>query len=294
MTTYLQPGENAVTSSAEGITLARYSIFSTEVVLAVSGQSPRTPFADIAARLRDYERRFSRFAENNELAALNHGAGSWVPISAEMRRILLQALAVAVHSRGLVNIAVTPALLRAGYTRGWPAQWTPNDGAAPRPVPALTEILDVRDDSARLQPGHCVDFGGIAKGMWADEVVDLLGQNAAASLGGDVSIRGAGPDGEGWPVGLPSGRTVVVRDGGVATSGVTRRRSGSSHHVIDPRTGRPAQPAYQEVSVIGTSATTAEWVATAVLIGGAEADQLLQRADVVECFTSAATAEDGG
>jgi len=87
---------------------------------------------------------------------------------------------------------------------------------------------------------------------------------------------------------------VVVRDGGVATSGTSRRRSGAAHHVIDPRTGRPSRSGLTEVSVLAGSATVAEWVATALLVGGPAETGLLDRDDALEWFPRGPDAAEGG
>lgn len=255
-------------------------VFGCDVELASVG-APRTPFAEVEHHLRRLESRFSRFVAGNELALLTAAAGRWRSISAEMERLLTHALRVAVASHGLVNIAVTPAVRRAGYVASWPAPWAPSaEPAGAGAVPPLTEVLELRHRQARLRPGCAVDFGAIAKGLWADDVVMLLGEDAAASLGGDVAAHGGGPEGAGWPIGLPGGRTLLVTDGGVATSGTTKRSQGGAHHVIDPRTGRPSRSGIAEVSVLASCATTAEWVATALLIDEDDPAGLLARADV--------------
>src|SRR5258708_16920109 len=114
----------------------------------------------------------------------------------------------------------------------------------------LPDVWGVGAGGARLEPGAGIDLGGIAKGWMAGRLVDLLGANALANLGGDLSARGMGPAGDGWPVGL-GGATVLLRDQGAATSSVRRRRwSVEHHHLIDPRTGLPAQTGLEEVSVV--------------------------------------------
>lgn len=262
----------------------RCRVFGCEVVLATIGR-PGTPFGRIENRLRDLEQRFSRFVAGNELAALNASSGSWVDLSAEMERLLTHALRIAVDSRGLVNIAVTGALRRAGYVRSWPGTWHSAASQQPSPVvPTLTEVLELRPGQARLAPGACVDFGALAKGVWADDIVTRLGDDATAGLGGDVAARGPGPIGRGWPVGLPDGRTLLLRDGGVATSGTSKRARGTAHHVIDPRTGLPSRSGLREATVVAACATTAEWMATAVLVAGVPAEQLGLGADGIASF----------
>jgi len=260
-------------------------VFNSRIVLTTVGE-PSVSFVAVEEWLGQLEQRFSRFREGNELAELNASEGSWVDVSPELARLLEHSLRVFVATSGLVNIAVTRALRRAGYRESWPRPWTP-DAAGPEdgPLRPLTEVLEVDRRRARLQPGVCVDFGAIAKGLWADDVVERLGTNAAASLGGDVSARGAGPEGSGWPLAIPTGRTLLVRDGGVATSGVTKRRSGTAHHVIDPRTGRPAQVSTATTTVLARSASSAEWLATALLIEPG-APGLLDHPDLLSTFTT--------
>jgi FAD:protein FMN transferase len=255
----------------------RCTVFTAECTFVVPADVT-VDLAPMERTLRDYEQRFSRFIDDNELARLHRDTGSWVDVSAELEQLLAHALHVAVQSSGLVNIAVSTAVRGAGYIAPWPAKWSP-PAATPEPVAPLTEVLQVGRRRARLAPGARLDLGALAKGCWADELVDRLGSNAAVSLGGDVSARGPGPRGDGWPIGLPHGRTVLLRDGGVATSGTSRRRSGQSHHIIDPRTGAPCTSSVTQATVLARNAATAEWVATAVVVSG-ETHTWLTRDDV--------------
>ncbi|WP_158632534.1 FAD:protein FMN transferase [Verrucosispora sp. FIM060022] len=258
-------------------------MFTCQVTLASYGP-PVTPFTEVQRRLHALDRRFSRFRPDSELSTLNAAAGHWHPVSDPLHAMLRHALTVASASTGLVNIAVLPQLLAAGYRRSW-ATGTPRPTptpVAPTPVAPLADILELRGHTARLAPGHSVDIGALAKGAWADDIVTWLGPNSAASIGGDVACRGPGPDGDGWPVELPHGETLHVRDGGVATSGTGKRRWGTdAHHLIDPRTGRPATSEITQATVHAATGATADWVASAAVIGGqAAADHLTHRADV--------------
>jgi thiamine biosynthesis lipoprotein len=71
--------------------------------------------------------------------------------------------------------------------------------------------------------------------------------------------------------------TVLLRGQAAATSGTWRRRWAdpvtgvSLHHIIDPRTGRPASSNLLEVSVVASSGVLAETLAKTALLLGAQA-----------------------
>ncbi len=205
--------------------------------------------------------RLTRFSSDSELSRLNANAGRWRPVSVELESVLRVALRAYAMSGGLVNGAVLPSLLSAGYTR--PLAQGPGvatlDGA--RPLPPLPDALEVRDGEARVARGAGIDLGGIAKGWMADRLAENLGPNCVVNLGGDLRAHGA------WPIGF-GGATVMLRDQGAATSSVLRRRWGDMHHLIDPRTGLPARTGLDEVSVVAATGFEAEVVAkTALLLG---------------------------
>jgi thiamine biosynthesis lipoprotein len=212
--------------------------------------------------------RLTRFSPDSELSRFNASPGMWTQISPELESLLGESLHAFDTSSGLVNVAVLPSLQAAGYTRPMSEGRPIATELRARPLPPLPDVLAVRPGAARLEPGAGIDLGGIVKGWMADRLLDSLGQNALANLGGDLSAGGGGPAGDGWPVGL-GGATVVLRDQGAATSSVRRRRwSVEHHHLIDPRTGLPAQTGLEEVSVVAANGVEAEVVAkTALLVG---------------------------
>lgn len=232
------------------------------------------------ARMHD---RLTRFDPASELSRFNRSGGGWIPVSPELEALLRVALAAYEDSGGLVHAGILPALLAAGYTRDLAAGPTPRT-ALQVVVPPLPELLAVRRGEARLAPGGAVDLGGLAKGWLADRAIERIGTNALANLAGDLAAIGdgpdgaAGPEGPGWPVGF-GGTTVLLRDGGAATSGTAGRRWGEGlHHLIDPRTGAPADSDLVEVSVLAATATEAEVLAkTALLLGSIDGAALLDR-----------------
>src|SRR2546426_10498612 len=167
--------------------------------------------------------RLTRFSEASELSRQNRGGGEWVAISDEVAEILHAALRANAMSAGLVNVAVLPAMLAVGYTR--PLVEGPGVATLKglRPLLPLPDVLELRDGEARVQAGCGVDLGGIAKEWMADWLSETLGPNVVVNLGGDLRARGAGPRGDGWPVGL-GGATLLLRNQGAAPSRVQPRR----------------------------------------------------------------------
>jgi thiamine biosynthesis lipoprotein len=230
--------------------------------------------------------RLTRFSPTSELSRFNASAGRWVDISTLLESLLRECVRAHDLSGGLVNAAVLPALLAAGYTRTFSEG--PTATTASVVPPALPEVLEMRSGSARLRRGASIDLGGVAKGWLADRLAADIGPNSLVNLCGDLFAAGAGESGDGWPVGL-GGKTVLLLDMGAATSGTRKRSWGADlHHLIDPRTGLPARTDLVEASVIARSGADAEILAkTALLLGSAKAAAFLAAHDALGWWLSA-------
>jgi len=236
------------------------------------------------ALVLDADARLTRFVRDSELSQLNSANGRPMPASPLLYGMLEAGLHAYEASGGLVNIAVLPALCAAGYDRPFRLGLSEPSTLTPPATPALPDILwlDPATRTVALAPGAALDLGGIAKGALADLLIAELGQDAVCNLGGDLRVRGSGPSGDGWHVGLCDGSVVALTNGGIATSGTTRRRWGKGmHHLVDPRTGLPVYTDLTEVSVVADTAMKAEiYAKTAVLMGSAHGLPFLsQRAD---------------
>jgi thiamine biosynthesis lipoprotein len=101
-----------------------------------------------------------------------------------------------------------------------------------------------------------------------DAAAALLQGEGFVSAGGDVAVRG------GAVAELPGGRSLLLRSGGMATSGSTTRRwlrgGKPQHHLIDPRTGRPSDSCWAEVSVAAGSCSAADIAAKAAFLLSAD------------------------
>jgi FAD:protein FMN transferase len=246
----------------------RFTAMGTSCALfAVAVDSGR--LAEGESWVRHTAARLTRFTPHSELARLNGAAGRWVDVGPDLEELLRESLRAFELSAGLVNVAVLPSMLAIGYTRPMTEGPTEARLAGASPLPPLPHVLSLRRGRARLESGCGIDLGGVAKGWMADRLRERLGPNVLANLGGDLSAGGAGPDGDGWPVGIAgAGVTVTLRDQGAATSSVLRRRWNGLHHLIDPRTGLPAQSGLDVVSVIASDGFGAEVIAKTALLSG--------------------------
>lgn len=233
-----------------------------------------------------WEANLSRFRPASELSFLNDHAGQWVRVSKDVCQVLERALDAARLTGGLVNPLILPALEAAGYDHTFEA-----DHFEPGPARPVGPAPDWRDIA--LDPGHSLvwipagtrlDLGGIAKGWAAQQAAERLAEVGACLVdaGGDMVGRGT-PDPDkhaGWAVALagPQGEAggsadlIMLTDAAVATSGIDYRRWQRNgqvlHHVIDPRTGQPAQTDVLSATVVAADAVHAEAWAKAALIDG--------------------------
>jgi thiamine biosynthesis lipoprotein len=248
-------------------------------VIVVGG---RPGLAERAARrIARLEALWSRFRPDSDVSRLNARAGSRVPVAPETSELVGRALDGWRITEGAFDPTVLGAVIRAGYDRTFariPADARPGTSGARTDAAGIEAGLGW----VRLPAWSGFDPGGIGKGLAADIVADELMDAGAAgacvNLGGDVRVAGEGPDGP-WTVSIehPASPAPVVllglAGGAVATSTTLRRRwrvgGEERHHLIDPRSDRPAREGTQLATVVAGRAWTAEVLAKAVLLSDA-------------------------
>ena len=216
---------------------------------------------------RSWERTFSRFVPNSELNHVNASEQPFLGVTPLFARALSEALGAAARTNGLVDPTLGGALVAAGYDRDF-AALTDDPRAAGLPVSGSWQSLRLAGTLLFRLPGTIIDLNGVVKSMAVDAALELVRGEGFVSAGGDVAARGQ------VVVGLPGGGALALRDGGIATSGSTRRRwrrgGEAQHHLIDPRTGRPAASRWAEVTVAGPSCLHADVSAKAAFLLSAD------------------------
>ena len=210
----------------------------------------------VRALFDERDRIFSRFRPESELNRVNAAEGRFVRVSAPFARALAAALDLAGSTNGVLDPTVGAAIEAAGYDDDFERV----RGGDPRPAGAGARGCwrQVRTTSfgVQLPPEALLDLNGVVKAMAADDALSLLSGDGYVSAGGDLAARG------GLAVAVPGGGAVQLVSGGLATSGSTKRRwlrgGELQHHLIDPRTGRPAESPWEQTTACGRTCLAAD------------------------------------
>jgi thiamine biosynthesis lipoprotein len=262
---------------------ATFRALGTTVVVATTDPA-REPLARAAVEreLDAIDRACSRFRDDSELSQLSRARGRTVAVSELLVTALRVALDAARQTGGLVDPTVGRALRTAGYDSTFRvvAARDPDVFRARFSLVPGWRTIDLDEDACtvRVPDGVELDLGATAKALACDRAAAAaagVAGGALVSIGGDIAVSGTTPDG-GWPVRVTDdhaapvdapGQTVALESGGLATSSTTVRRWRSGvvelHHLVDPRTGRPADSPWRTVSVAARTCVDANVASTA-------------------------------
>jgi thiamine biosynthesis lipoprotein ApbE/Na+-translocating ferredoxin:NAD+ oxidoreductase RnfG subunit len=252
--------------TVDGAPAARRSsyLMGTEIEITCYGEREpaergiRAAFDEVA-RLEDL---LSSFRRQSEVSIVNaRGASEPVTVSADTFACVSAALEFARRSGG----AFDPTLVKDGHAG----------------VCADQEARSIRF----LRPDLKLDLGGIGKGFALDRAAGVLEKHgvtrALLNFGGQILALDAPPGRAGWivPVRDPRrpdeflGHFELAR-ASVASSGAYER----GRHIIDPRTGKPAEGSLG-ATVCAATATDADALSTALFVLGDSGDALLKSVD---------------
>lgn len=257
-----------------------------DTVCAITAEADESVLNEALQLCPSYERLMSRFIEGSDVWRLNHAEGVPVEVSEDTLTVLHCADSVRRASGGAFNIAVGAASKLWKFTGENPV--IPSDAELDTAADELREFfIAFEGPFVTISPGACIDLGGVAKGYICDKIADALRErgveSALLNFGGNITTIGLHPKGRPWQVGLQkpdAARNEAVfaavesTDSAVVTSGVYERSFVQEgilyHHILDPRTCRPATSNLVSVSVVSESGMLADALATAILVLGAE------------------------
>lgn len=283
-----KPGNQAVATEPAA---RQYYIFDTVVNIKLYDDAKAEEHLDhIDTMLKTLDKELSRTLEGSQLYKVNEEAGKQpVEVSENTVAVVKRSIAYAEDSGGLFDPTVG----------GLVDLWNIGNGGEHVPEPEdlqrelnLVGYKDIVLDEAKRtvflkRPGMVLDLGGIGKGYAADEVARYLREegvkSALVDLGGSsIIVIGSKPNGNSWNIGLQdpdssrgiSVGTIRLNDHVIDTSGIYERyfiEDGVMyHHILDPRTGAPAQNDLKSVTILADNAMDADALSTFVYVMGLE------------------------
>lgn len=233
--------------------------------LQVWGTESETAAADMAALLRELEKTWSANDASSVLSALNRGEDA---ANAEQRMLLDRVLALKERTTGAFDPQLHGLITAWGF---------PTDEYR---VPGEAELAAAMDSKLW-------NLGAAVKGYAGQRLADLLKNydvdRAMLNLGGNIQTFGEKPNGEPWLVAVQNpdlseeylGIVAVTGTMSVVTSGDYQRYfeldGKRYHHILDPKTGYPAESGLASVTVICRDGLTADALSTALFVMGLEA-----------------------
>lgn len=282
-------GTDAVPSSSSSETDAQSSqsqeLYAMDTVMTLTAYVPQAKKAlnDAADEIERLDALWSISSSDGDIARLN--TDKQATLSDDTIALLKRAQEISASTGGLFACTIEPVMEAWGFTNG---NYTVPDDATLQSLLAHVDDTQIAIDgnTVTIPADVKVDLGGIAKGFTSDRVMELFSADGVTSgiisLGGNVQTLGTKPDGSLWRVGIQdpddsSGiiATIEVADKAVITSGGYQRyfeQDGTTyHHIIDPRTGMPADSGLTSVTIVSDDGTLADGLSTSLFIMGKEA-----------------------
>jgi len=241
------------------------------------------------------DRLMSHYKTDSPLSRLNRmAAREPIAVEPELFDFISKAVRYNRDSDGAFDITVGPLMKAWGFFRGEGRMPSAGELAAARRhvgashVKLMPAAKSIRFDESGVE----LDLGGIAKGYAVDRVVALLrAQRIPAALisAGGSTIYGIGvpPGHDGWEVGIqdpidPSkiARTVYLKDRALSVAGSSEKSfevDGVRYsHIMDPRTGMPAQ-GMLSVAVLTGTGTAGDALDDAFFVLGPEGSRKMMK-----------------
>lgn len=261
--------------------LTEREIFAMDTLMTLRVWGDDSLAAEAVAEINRLDSLLSVTDENSEIFALNRGGTATV--SEDTSLLIWQAADISRRTEGAFDPTVYPLVTLWGFTQE--TQRVPEQNEIDDALTLIgIEQIAFDGDMVYLSNGAKIDLGGIAKGYTAQTVIDFLKNNgvetAFLSLGGNVQTLGSKPDGSPWVIGIanpdnPSQAIACVQffdDMALVTSGGYQRYFEDNgvryHHILDPKTGMPADTGLASVTVLARDGTLADGLSTALFVMG--------------------------
>lgn len=261
---------------------AEFFVFDTVVDITAYGENAQSAIDAARDELYRYDELLSTTKESSDIYKVNNNETE--NVSEETADIIEKSLKISEISDGSLDITIYPVVELWGFTGG--NYRVPEDSEIKEALNfvgydkiSLQENSVVKDD-----PNVQIDLGATAKGYIGDKVAQAVKNagcdSALLSIGGNVVTIGKKPNGDDFNVGVTwiDGKgicaTVPLSDISAVTSGTYQRNFTEDgvfyHHIIDPKTGYPAQSDIGSVTIFSKDGLAADGLSTAFFVMGSE------------------------
>jgi thiamine biosynthesis lipoprotein len=286
----LSPAEPAPSEQVALLRLAHRAMAAQFEIFLPFGTPNATIWADEAFTLLDeLEDQLTVYRETSEVCRLNRLAPTRaVPVEEGLFGLLCEAARLNADTEGAFDVSAGALVKAWGFFRG-PRRVPPpeeREAVLQRVGMGHVELSPEGRRVRYLRPGLEINLGSIGKGYALDRMGQLLfgeGKIPAGLLhGGQSSVYARGSptgDGRGWQVGIAHPTKprrvacVWLKDRALGTSSATFRHLEHEGkrlgHVLDPRTGWPAE-GLGSATALAPTAAEADALATAFFILGEE------------------------
>ena len=249
--------------------------------LTVYGENASAALDAAEETLRALDAKLDRHDAASAVSALNR---SGMAEDAELAALTSLSLTVGALSEGAFDPTIAPVMDAWDFTGDTPRVPSDAELAALLARGGLQNIA-VDGNTITLSDGAQLDLGGIAKGYAGDAVRTVFAKfdvtGAVIDLGGDVGLLGTKPDGSDWRVAVKDPAdpskflgVLTAADTFVVTSGIYERGFEENgvryHHILDPKTGKPARSGLVSVTVVCGNGAWADALSTACFVLGEE------------------------
>lgn len=252
----------------------------TEMTLKAYGENGEDAINAARTEINLLDSLLRRGSADSEIYKVN--ADGSFEVSQATAYVTERALEICSFTGGAFDISIAPVMdLWGFYTKDFRVPDAAELGAALDRV--NYNNISVNGLTVTASEGAELDLGGIAKGYLSSRIMEIYKEQGVisgiVSLGGNVQTLGTKPDGSKWNIAIqdPSDNSryigsVRLADCAVVTSGGYQRYFEEDgvryHHIIDPKTGYPADAGVISVTIICEDGTLADGLSTALYVMG--------------------------
>ena len=265
-------------------------LMDTFVEQRATGKNSKKAVDKVIEELKKFEQNYSLHIDNSLVDRINKNAGiAPVQLTNEEFEFLKTSVEYSKLSGGVFDVSVSPVIALWGFQTDAPKVPSEKDLAEKLDLVSY-ENIELNEENKTIyltKKGMAIDLGGIAKGKSLDIVKEIYDEfqikEGFVSVGGNIYVYGKAGHNNPSKIGIKNPDSqenemvgnVLMENQIIATSGAYERffeeNNEKYHHIIDPRTGKPANSDLKSVSIIADDGALSDYLSTTFFVLGENA-----------------------